>query len=137
MADHNSSLNSQYAKLKKAYWQTDYKKAISVFGTNFTWIKPMGEKVGYTEFASGLRRLFDAPGIRFRTVDMKNDSVNVNGEEAWVRSSKRIVYSQRISGRNVTSTIQMETVDTWRHSPAGWKLFKIQVLSQTEDNSGS
>ncbi len=137
MADHNASLNNQYAKFKKAYWQTDYKRAVSVIGNNFTWVKPMGEKVSYSEFTSDLRRLFESPGIQFRTVDMKNDSVNVNGDEAWVRSSKRMVYSQKINGRSVTSTIQMETVDTWRRSAAGWKLFKIQVLSQTQDNSGS
>lgn len=133
----DSSLNNQYAKLKKAYWRADSRAALSLFGTNFTWVKPMGEVVRYPEFANNLRRLFDAPGIRFRVVDMKNDSVNVNGDEAWVRSHKTLKYQQRIDGRMVTSNIAMETVDTWRRSPAGWKLFKIQVVDQTESNDGS
>lgn len=137
LAQNDTSLNNQYAKLKKAYWKTDYRQAISFFGSNFTWVKPMGEKVGYTEFAAGLRRLFNSPGMHFNVVDMKNDSVNVTGDEAMVRSDKKLQYTQHIDGRNVTSTITMATVDTWRRSPAGWKLFKIQVLSQSEQNSGS
>jgi hypothetical protein len=135
-ADHHEGIERQYAKLKQAYWKENYKQAISVFGTNFTWIKPMGERVGYKAFAANLKSMFDLTDLQFHTVDMKNDSYSVTGDEAMVRSDKHISYSQRINGRMVRSHVHMQTVDTWRRGPGGWKLYKIQVLNQEESNDG-
>jgi len=135
-ADHHEGIERQYAKLKQAYWKENYKQAIGVFGTNFTWVKPMGERMGYKAFANHLRSMFDLTDLKFHTVDMKNDSYSVTGDEAMVRSDKNISYSQRIGGRMVRSHVRMQTVDTWRRGPDGWKLFKIQVLNQEESNDG-
>lgn len=135
-ADHHMDLEKQYGKLKAAYWKHNYKQAISLFGTNFIWVKPMGEKVGYKDFAADLKKMFGAPGLEFNTVDIKNDSYSITGDEAMVRSSKHMSYSQRISGRMVTAHKKMDTVDTWRRGPGGWKLYKVQVLSQEEHNEG-
>lgn len=135
-AQDQAGVDKQYAKLKAAYWKENYKQAIGVFGTNFVWIKPMGEKVGYREFANQLKGMFDLTDLEFHTVDMKNDSYSFTGDEAMVRSNKHISYSQRINGKMVRSHIHMETVDTWRRGAGGWKLHKIQVLSQEEKNDG-
>lgn len=136
LAQDRTGVDRQYAKWKKAYWNESYSQAISVFGTNFTWIKPMGEKVGYREYAAGLKKMMSLTDLEFKVVDMKNDSYSFTGNEAQVRSNKHISYSQRINGRMVTAHVHMDTVDTWRRGPGGWKLFKVQVLSQENENDG-
>jgi hypothetical protein len=136
-ADDRSSLERQYAGLKKAYWNKDASRTLGYFNENFTWTKPMGEVVSRSEFAAELKRMLHAPRLRFEVLDMKNDSYDFTGDEARVRSSKHFVYTEWVDGRTVRVNLNMQTVDTWRRSPRGWGLYKVEVLNQTEDHGGS
>lgn len=128
--DEKSALENQYARLCKAIKAGDFKTTTGMLGPQFTWVNPDGTSMNRAEFIAKEKGMA-ASGVKFLEVSMKNDSYDIEGGTARVRSTARIVISMPEGGKRQKYLITSEGVDTWRKSPKGWMMHKVEVTAET------
>jgi hypothetical protein len=128
--DEKAALENQYARLCKAIVAGDSKTTTGMLAPSFTWVNPDGSVVTRSQFIAKERES-EAAGMKFHEVSMKNDSYDIEGGTARVRSTSRIVVSMPEGKKRQKFLITTEGVDTWRKSPKGWMIYKVEVVNET------
>jgi len=128
--DEKAALVNQYARLSKAIVAGDGKTTTAMLAPKFTWVNPDGTVLSRAEFLAKEQASAEA-GLKFHECSMKNDSYDIEGGTARVRSTSRIVVSMPEGKKRQKFLITAEGVDTWRKSPKGWMLYKVEVVHET------
>lgn len=127
--DEKSALENQYTRFCKALKSGDQKVTFGMLGPQFTWVNPDGSSLSRAEFIAKEKAM--AGGVKFLEVTMHNDSYDIEGGTARVRSAARIVMSMNQGGKWQKFLITAESVDTWRKSPKGWMMHKVEVVAES------
>lgn len=127
-----AAIEKQYAKLKVAIVAKDMERVMRLCTSDFVWVLPSGQSMGRKEFQTMMSGQMAMKGLTFHKVSMKNDSFGFMGNECRVRCSSDLNMSAIMDGKRMSMTSLSESVDTWRRTPKGWKICKVEVLSDVQ-----
>lgn len=128
--DDKASVEKQYQRMCHAMLKGDGKTLTAMLAPGFTWVNANGTSMSRAVFVAKEKE-YAKMGVKHLEVSMKNDSYDIEGGTARVRSTARIVMSMPQGKTKAKYLVTAESVDTWRQSPKGWMLYKVEVVSET------
>lgn len=128
-----AAVEKGYQKLIQLIKKKDARGLIAFCTPDFSWTNPNGQVMRGKEFAEMMKSQMSAPGLKFHTVEMKNDSYGFMGDECAVRNTTIIKMSMKMNGQTMTMTGISEGVDTWRKTPRGWRPCRVQIVKETQN----
>jgi len=128
--DDSAALKNSYARLCKAIMRMDMSASHAMLAPDFTRVDPKGHAMTRAEFIAMDKERMKMPGLKFHEVSMKNDSYDFMGKEARVRSTGTFVMSMMEGGKRMKMKAWSEGVDSWRKTPKGWRIYKVEVTAE-------
>ncbi len=138
-ADQSSDIagiEKAYSALKAGIVRKDMKAIMALCTSDFSWVDPKGHAMSRGDFQKMRTGQFAMKGLKFTKMSMKNDSYGFMGNECAVRCSSDMSMSALMNGKTMTMRGVTESVDTWRRTPQGWKMCRVQVTHETQQYGG-
>lgn len=131
-----AAIEKEYTKLKAGIAHKDMKAIMALCTNDFSWTDAQGHVMVRADFEKMMSGQFAMKGLKFSKVAMKNDSFGFMGNECAVRCSADMSMSAWMNGKTMTMSGVTESVDTWRRTPKGWKICRVQVTHETQQYGG-
>ena len=130
-ASDKKSLDAAYGRLTAAIKRKDVKALMGMVTSDFSWIDAQGKVMDRGAFFAMCKKEFGNPNMKFISLVMTNDSYDFDGTIARVRTRTAGSVSMKMGGQAMKMSSKSEGVDTWQKTPAGWRVKKVEVVSET------
>lgn len=123
-----SELEQRYEENRRAFLAKDFDAIMALRTEDFHSVTPDGAQHDRAEMEQATRALLD--GIdRWMEITVVIDSLDVSGDLARVVARQHLVRMARRSDGLVHHVETWVTQrEIWRHTPAGWKLYRVDSL---------